>query len=127
MLAWRKLRLPLLHRGKRGEAGAAAYCASKFGLLGVVECFAVEMARTAYGSTPCAGKRGLPMLRQVAEAEAARDGTDVEQVLASYAAGAASGRWSRGRSRRGSRVAGLPIGIGITGESVNIDAGALTS
>lgn len=30
--------------GRRGEAGAGAYCASKFGVIGLVQCLALELA-----------------------------------------------------------------------------------
>jgi len=114
--------------GKRGEPGAAAYCASKFGLLGVVECFAAELAPHGIRvNALCPGNVDTPMLRSLAQAEAQREGTSAEEMLARYRAAAASGRLVRV-----DEVAATAVWLasddasGITGESVNIDAGALT-
>jgi NAD(P)-dependent dehydrogenase (short-subunit alcohol dehydrogenase family) len=114
--------------GKRGEAGAAAYCASKFAIEGVVQCFAAEVG--AHGirvNAICPGDVDTPMLRKVAAAQAAREGSSPEVVLASYAR-----RSARGRLVRPAEVAAVavwlasPLAAGVTGESVNVDAGLLT-
>lgn len=116
--------------GKRGEAGAAAYCASKFGLLGVTECFAAEVGRHGIRvNAVCPGNVDSPMLRQVAEAEVDRrgDGASVDDVLGQWAEDAAEQRLIKPQE-----VAGVIAWLcsdsssGINGESINIDAGALT-
>lgn len=114
--------------GKRGEAGAAAYCASKFGVLGVVESFAAEVGRfNVRVNAICPGNVDSPMLRAVAAAEAHREGKSVQEVLDSYAAVAAERRLVR--ADEVGRVAvwlASPYASGVNGESVNVDAGALT-
>lgn len=114
--------------GKRGEAGGTAYCASKFALLGAVECLAIELAPHGIRvNALCPGNVDSSMLRQVAEAEGARDGRDVAEVLASYAAAAAFRRLVSVEEVAAAAVwLASPWASGITGESINIDAGALT-
>src|SRR5207244_3002112 len=53
--------------GKRGEAGASAYCASKFGLIGMMESFAAEVAAKGIRvNAICPGNVDSPMLRAIA-------------------------------------------------------------
>jgi NAD(P)-dependent dehydrogenase (short-subunit alcohol dehydrogenase family) len=62
--------------GRRGEAGAAAYCASKFALRGVVESFAAEVGHQGVRiNAICPGDVDTPMLAQVARAQAVRHGS----------------------------------------------------
>lgn len=68
--------------GKRGSPGAAAYCASKFALLGVVESFAAEVGeRGIRVNAICPGEVDTPMLAQVARAQAARQGSTVQAEM----------------------------------------------
>jgi NAD(P)-dependent dehydrogenase (short-subunit alcohol dehydrogenase family) len=114
--------------GKRGEAGAGAYCASKFGLLGIVECFAAEVGR--YGvrvNAICPGNVDSPMLREVAAAAARREQRGVEEVLDDYIGEAAEHRMVRPEEVASVAVwLASPEASGINGESINVDAGALT-
>jgi NAD(P)-dependent dehydrogenase (short-subunit alcohol dehydrogenase family) len=114
--------------GKRGEPGAAAYCASKFALLGVVECFAAELAPHGIRvNALCPGNVDSPMLRAVAQADADREGTSAKEMLARYRAAAAADRLVSVEEVAATAVWLASDGAsGITGESVNVDAGALT-
>ena len=67
--------------GKKGEAGAAAYCASKFGVIGLLECLALELAE--HGITVngvCPGMIDSDMLRWLAEEEARKTGQAFDEV-----------------------------------------------
>ncbi len=116
--------------GKRGEAGAAAYCASKFGLQGVVECFAAEVAMHGIRvNAICPGNVDSPMLRSVAEAQVRRESgaRTTEDVMTSYVEDAAERRLVD--PDEVAEVAAWlcsPAASGINGESINVDAGALT-
>jgi NAD(P)-dependent dehydrogenase (short-subunit alcohol dehydrogenase family) len=114
--------------GKRGEAGAAAYCASKFAIEGVVQCFAAEVG--AHGvrvNAICPGDVDTPMLRGVAAAQAAREGADPDAVLATYAQRSAARRLVTPDEVAAVAVwLACPLAAGVTGESVNVDAGLLT-
>ncbi len=67
------------------------------------------------------------MLRDVAAAEAARAGIGVAEMLDSYRAEAAT-RSLVDPDQVGATAVWLasPLSAGITGESINVDAGALT-
>ncbi|MFF2330578.1 MULTISPECIES: SDR family NAD(P)-dependent oxidoreductase [unclassified Streptomyces] len=72
--------------GLRGEAGGAAYSASKFGLIGFVQSFAAEIA--GYGgraNAVCPGNVDSPMLRRLAAQVAERESAPAEEVLARFA------------------------------------------
>jgi NAD(P)-dependent dehydrogenase (short-subunit alcohol dehydrogenase family) len=114
--------------GKRGEAGAAAYCASKFGLLGVVECFAAEAGPHGIRvNALCPGNVDSPMLRAVAAGIAGRAGSSADEVLDAMAAEAAERRLVRAEEvARAAVWLASPAASGVNGESLNVDAGALT-
>jgi NAD(P)-dependent dehydrogenase (short-subunit alcohol dehydrogenase family) len=113
--------------GIRGEAGASAYCASKFGLIGLVESFAAELA--AFGirvNAICPGNVDSTLLRAVARDVAARESVTAEEMLEQFAhAGAAQ------RLVAPEEVAGValwlasPLATGVTGVAVRVDAGQL--
>lgn len=113
--------------GKRGEAGAAAYCASKFGVLGLVESFAAEVAAAGIRvNALCPGNVESPMLERVARMQAERTGAMADALLASYAAEAAAGRLVRPEEvAQAALWLSSPAASGVTGESLNVDAGAL--
>lgn len=111
--------------GRQGAAGAAAYCASKFALLGVVESFASEVG--GYGirvNAICPGEVDSPMLARVALARAARRGTDADTELGAWARAAALGRLVRPEE-----VANVAVWLAsehasaITGASIDVTAG----
>lgn len=114
--------------GKRGEAGAAAYCASKFGLIGMVQSFAAEVAAQGIRvNAICPGNVDSPMLRGIAQVVAGRTGARYEAVMEQFANVAAARRLLRPEE-----VAAVAIWLasdlasGVTGEAVNVDAGALS-
>lgn len=114
--------------GKHGEPGAAAYCASKFALQGVMECFAAEVGdKGVRVNAICPGNVDTPMLRGVAEAQAQLEGRAPGEVLEEYAQLAATRRLVTVEEVGAVAVwLASPLASGITGESVNVDAGALT-
>ncbi len=115
--------------GLRGEAGAAIYCASKFGLIGFVESFAAELTpHDIRVNAVCPGNVDSPMLRDVARGIAARVGSSEAEIYQSMErTGAAQ------RLLRPDEIASLlvylvsPASSGITGTSVRIDGGAMLS
>lgn len=114
--------------GKRGEAGGASYCASKFALLGFVESFAAEAGPAGIRvNALCPGNVDSPMLRSVAAGIARREGRTVEEVLRESADAAAERRLVDPAEVAAAAVwLASPVAGGINGESVNVDAGALT-
>ncbi len=114
--------------GKRGEAGAAAYCASKFGLLGMMECFAAEVAaRGIRVNAICPGNVDSAMLRAIARDQAQREGSTYEAVIETYTTMAAARRLVAPDEVAAVAVwLASPLASAIVGEAVNVDAGALT-
>lgn len=114
--------------GKRGEAGASAYCASKFGLVGMMQSFAAETAaRGIRVNAVCPGNVDTPMLRDVATDVARRQGRAVEDVWREFTEVAAAKRLVTPEE-----VAQVclwlcsPSASAVTGEAINVDAGALS-
>lgn len=114
--------------GKRGEAGASVYCATKFGLIGLVECLAAEAAASGIrANAVCPGNVDSPMLRALAQEVAEREGRRADQVLRRFA-----DESPRGQLVRPDEVAGVclwlasPLAAGVSGEAINVDAAALT-
>ncbi len=114
--------------GKRGEAGASAYCASKFGLIGMVESFAAETAADGIrANAVCPGNVDSPMLKKVAVDIAAREGRELETVWQEMAEVAAAKRLVNP-----DEVAAVCLWLcssaasAVTGEAINVDAGALS-
>jgi NAD(P)-dependent dehydrogenase (short-subunit alcohol dehydrogenase family) len=111
--------------GRRGESGAAAYCASKFALLGVTESFAAEAGPHGIRvNAVCPGNVASPMLTRVARAQAARHGTSADAELEA-AAGAAALR----RLVRPEEVADVVVWLAsghasaVTGATIDVTAG----
>jgi NAD(P)-dependent dehydrogenase (short-subunit alcohol dehydrogenase family) len=79
--------------GKRGEAGASVYCATKFGLLGLVESFADEVASQGIRvNAVCPGNVEGPLLAQLVDSVSEREGTTADQVLDRFVRASAAGR-----------------------------------
>jgi NAD(P)-dependent dehydrogenase (short-subunit alcohol dehydrogenase family) len=114
--------------GKRGEPGGAAYCASKFALIGLIESFAAEVGPSGMRvNGVCPGNVDSPMLRSVAAAQAKREGRDPVAVLREYAASAAERRLVAPEEVANVCVwLASPYASGVNGESINVDAGLLT-
>lgn len=115
--------------GVRGEAMAAAYSASKAGLIGLVQSMAAELTAHAIRVNAVApGNVDTPMLRAVARDIAAATGDPEAQVWDGFAlAGAAR------RLVRPDEVAALCAQLcsqalaAVTGATVPVDAGYLLS
>lgn len=115
--------------GQRGEAGGSVYCASKFGLIGLMQSLAAELAPAGIRVNAVApGNVDSPMLRELAARVAAREGTDTATVLAALADEAAARRLVAVEE-----VAAAcswlvsPAASGVTGTTVNVDAGTLSA
>ncbi len=79
--------------GLTGEGGASVYAASKFGLIGFMQCHASEIARFgARANAVCPGNIDSPMLCTLAEQVAVREGTSTEAMLAQFAGSTAFDR-----------------------------------
>ena len=79
--------------GLKGEAGGSVYVATKFGLRGFVVSFASELAPLGgRANTVCPGNVDSPMLSQLAQKVADRQGKKHSEVLAEFAASSAFNR-----------------------------------
>jgi len=79
--------------GLRGEPGGSVYVASKFGLRGLVESFAGEIAPFGgRANTVCPGNVESVMLTRLAEKFAERQGTTAQSVMEQLAASSAFNR-----------------------------------
>lgn len=113
--------------GRRGEAGASQYCASKFGLIGLGESLAAELvAARIRVNMICPGNVDTPMLRRVADDIAAFRDIARDAVWESlHRAGAAD------RLVQPSEVASACVSLcsaafsATTGATVTVDAGAM--
>jgi NAD(P)-dependent dehydrogenase (short-subunit alcohol dehydrogenase family) len=111
--------------GRRGEAGAAAYCASKFALLGVVESFAAEAGQHGIRvNAICPGDVNSPLLTRVAREQAARHGTDVAAELTAAARSTALGRLVRAQEVADAAIwLASPHASAVTGAAIDVAAG----
>lgn len=115
--------------GKRGAAYGSAYSASKFGVIGLTQSFAAEMA--GYGirvNAVCPGNVDSPMLRQVAEEVAKIRNERADDLMAHYEASALLHRLVD-PDEIASTVLWLtsPASSAVTGSAIDVDAGALRS
>ncbi|MFT4305903.1 MAG: SDR family oxidoreductase [Microbacterium sp.] len=79
--------------GLRGEGGASVYAASKFGVIGLTQCLAAEIARHGGRvNAVCPGNIDSPMLRALAAQVAEREGRSGDEVLREFAAATAFDR-----------------------------------
>jgi len=115
--------------GQRGEAAGSVYCASKFGLLGLMESLAAEFAPWGVRVNAVApGNVDSPMLRDLAARIGAREGTDTATVLQALADEAAARRLVTVTEVAAACTwLASPAASGITGTTVNVDAGTLTA
>jgi NAD(P)-dependent dehydrogenase (short-subunit alcohol dehydrogenase family) len=113
--------------GRRGEAGASHYCASKFGIIGLGESLAAELAPDSIRvNMVCPGNVDTPMLRKVAQDIATYRGVDRQSVWESlHKAGAAT------RLVQPAEVAAVCVSLcdprfsATTGATLTVDAGAM--
>lgn len=109
--------------GLKGEGGASVYAATKFGVIGFMECLASEIARFgARANAVCPGNIDSPMLRTLAAQVAEREGDTTEAVLTSFAGSTAFDRLIDIREVANvvAFLAG-PLSTGMSGQSVVID------
>jgi NAD(P)-dependent dehydrogenase (short-subunit alcohol dehydrogenase family) len=113
--------------GLRGEAGASAYCASKFGLIGLTESLAAELTQANIRVNAVApGNVDSPLLRAVAANQAAREGTTEDEMLDRYAhAGSACRLVTTAEVAATVVWLASPLASGVTGEVVRIDSGQM--
>jgi len=79
--------------GLTGESGGSVYCASKFGLIGLTQSFASEIAK--YGGRAnivCPGNVNSRMLAALAQGAADRKGSSLAAVLDDWSWASAYGR-----------------------------------
>lgn len=109
--------------GLRGEGGASVYAATKFGVIGFMQCLASEIARLGgRANAVCPGNIDSPMLRTLAAQVAEREGESTEAVLASFAGATAFDRLIdiREVAQVVAFLAG-PFSTGVSGQSVVVD------
>lgn len=114
--------------GKRGESGASVYCATKFGLIGLVESFADEVAsRGVRVNAVCPGNVRGPMIYWLAAAVAEREAIPVNEVERRFEAASAAGRFVR-PEEVASVCAWLasPAASAVMGASIVVDAATLS-
>ncbi len=115
--------------GVRGEANASAYCASKAGLIGLVESVAAELVPHRIRVNAVApGNVDTPMLREVARGVARAEGRSEAEVWAGLArTGAADRILAPGEVARVCVALCGEAFSGVTGATVPVDAGYLLS
>jgi NAD(P)-dependent dehydrogenase (short-subunit alcohol dehydrogenase family) len=114
--------------GKRGEAGASAYCASKFAIIGLVQSFAAEVAAAGIRvNAVCPGNVDTPMLQRVAADIAKNTDSDVTAIWQEMKDVAAAKRLvTPAEVAQSCLWLCSPLASGVTGEAINVDAGALS-
>lgn len=113
--------------GLRGEANASAYCASKFGLIGLVQSIAAELtAHDIRANAVAPGNVDTPMLRAVARDIAAVSGDDVDTVWTGFAKTGAAQRLITPDEVAATCLALCGPGFSaVTGATVPVDGGYL--
>lgn len=109
--------------GLRGEPGGSVYVASKFGVRGLVESFAGEIAPLGgRANTVCPGNVDSVMLTRLAAQFAQRQGTKVESVMEQLAASNAFHRLITPREVANTCVWLCSAGAsGISGQTIVVD------
>jgi NAD(P)-dependent dehydrogenase (short-subunit alcohol dehydrogenase family) len=114
--------------GKRGEPNAAAYVASKFGVLGLMESLAVEVAGHGIRANAiCPGNVDTPMIYQLFESEARTRGITPDQAKQFYL-----DLNPLKRLATPAEIANVCVFLAsslssyVIGESINVDAGELS-
>jgi NAD(P)-dependent dehydrogenase (short-subunit alcohol dehydrogenase family) len=114
--------------GKRGEAFASAYCSSKFGVLGLMQCLAREMAEfNIRVNAICPGSVDTVLRHQSFEIEARIKGANPEEYKKNYINNIPLRRMASPADIGDVCVfLASPLASYITGESINVDGGELS-
>jgi NAD(P)-dependent dehydrogenase (short-subunit alcohol dehydrogenase family) len=115
--------------GKKGSSHYAAYCASKFGIIGLTQSLAVEFASSGIRvNALCPGVVMTPLWRAMKEDYASKRGIKTEEVIPYL-----EKRIPMGRLCTPGDVAGVAVFLAsdesayITGEAINISGGQVMS
>jgi len=115
--------------GKKGNSHYAAYCASKFGIIGLTQSLAVEFASSGIRvNALCPGVVMTPLWKQMKHDYAAKRGLKPEDLIPYL-----ESRIPMGRLCRPEDVARVAVFLAgdeaayITGEAVNISGGQIMS
>jgi galactitol 2-dehydrogenase len=111
--------------GLRGGRENAAYSASKFGVVGLMQCMAAELApRGILVNAVCPGQMDTEMLRGLFRDRAARRGVDEARLLADFGARIPVGRLGGMDELAGTYVwLASDLGRYVTGQAVTVDGG----
>lgn len=111
--------------GRFGIPNYGAYCASKFGVIGLTQQMSAELARSGIRvNCVCPGSTDTDMMDGTMRRQAARGGLAFETVKASYAPGIPMGRQGRPEEQASATVFLLgPDASYITGQTLNVDGG----
>lgn len=114
--------------GLRGSALWGAYCASKFGVVGLGQSLAQELApRGVRVNVLCPGTIDTPMTTTAIEQVAAARGADPAAVRDAYVAGIPLGRLGEPADVAGACVLlASPLAAFVTGASLVVDGGELS-
>ena len=111
--------------GRRGGVENAAYSASKFGLIGLAECLAAEMAGSGVRvNSVCPGQISTEMVENLAVQRAEAQGSTPEMILERLVA-----RVPMGRMGEAAEVADVCVFLAsdlsryLTGQSIVVDGG----
>jgi NAD(P)-dependent dehydrogenase (short-subunit alcohol dehydrogenase family) len=112
--------------GKRGEAGAAAYCATKFGVIGLVQALALELApHDITVNAVCPGEVDTDMYAYIIRQRARETGTTPEEFRRQVEDSIPLGK----RLTKPSEVADAyvflasPLAANVTGSTVDVTGG----
>ncbi len=111
--------------GRFGIPSYGAYCASKFGVIGLTQQMSAELARSGIRvNCVCPGSTDTDMMDGTMRRQAARGGATFEAVKASYAPGIPMGRQGRPEEQAAATIFLLgPDASYITGQTLNVDGG----
>jgi NAD(P)-dependent dehydrogenase (short-subunit alcohol dehydrogenase family) len=113
--------------GKKGEAGAGAYASSKFAIIGLMECLALELAdHNITVNGVCPGMIDSDMLRWLAREQARGTGHTFDEVWQEFQEVVPMRRL--GSLKEVADVylfLASPMASYITGETINVDGGRI--
>jgi len=111
--------------GRFGIPNYGAYCASKFGVIGLTQQMSAELARSGIRvNCVCPGSTDTDMMDGTMRRQAERGGLAFETVKASYAPGIPMGRQGRPEEQAAATIFLLgPDASYITGQTLNVDGG----